>query len=32
VAAATGVAGILIMIALSLAASAAAVQASRPGR
>ncbi len=32
VAAATGVAGILVMIALSLAASAAAVQWSRPGR
>jgi hypothetical protein len=30
VAAATGVAGILVMIALSLAASAAAVQVSRP--
>jgi MFS family permease len=32
VAAATGVAGILVMIALSLAASAAAVQLSRPAR
>ena len=32
VAAATGVAGILVMIALSLAASAAAVQWSRPAK
>ncbi len=32
IAAATGVAGILVMIALSLAASAAAVQLSRPAR
>jgi len=32
VAAATGVAGILVMIAISLAASAAAVQLSRPAR
>jgi hypothetical protein len=32
IAAATGVAGILVMIAVSLAASAAAVQWSRPAR